>query len=156
LQEIVMSNKRERGIHFFGDALGAPSASGLRDHLASSEFGVECATWAAEFAFGTIWTRDGLDRKMRSCAVLGMLNAQRQTEEIKYHVRVALTNGLTVKEIEEVLYMSIPYAGFPAANSAKHAMIEALNETKAAPDGTNNPTLMCIQHGAGNAKCRNS
>lgn len=124
----MANDERERGVEFFGDVFGAESQAGLKDHLASSDFGKECATWAADFAFGTVWTREGLDRKMRSCAVLGMLMALRQTDEIKYHVRAALANGLTIREIEEVLYLSIPYAGFPAANSAKHAIIEALRE----------------------------
>lgn len=123
-----MSGERDRGLQFFGDVFGGEQESSLSEHLTSSDFGKECATWAADFAFGTVWTREGLDRKMRSCVVLGMLMALRQTDEIKYHVRVALSNGLTVREIEEVLYLSVPYAGFPAANSAKKAMIEALQE----------------------------
>ena len=126
-----MSDKRERGMEFFGDVLGTDQAEGLREHMVSSDFGKECGTWAADFAFGTVWTRDGLDRKMRSCTVLGILMALRQTEELKIHTRIALQNGLTVREIEEVLYLSVPYAGFPAANSAKQAMIEALREIEA-------------------------
>jgi alkylhydroperoxidase/carboxymuconolactone decarboxylase family protein YurZ len=123
-----MGDERERGMQFFGDVFGGEQEASLGEHLGSSDFGRECATWAADFAFGTVWTREGLDRKMRSCVVLGMLMALRQTDEIKYHVRVALSNGLTVREIEEILYLSVPYAGFPAANSAKKAMIEALQE----------------------------
>jgi 4-carboxymuconolactone decarboxylase len=123
-----MNKKRERGVEFFGEVLGEEQMPGLREHIASGDFGKECGTWAADFAFGTVWTREGLDRRLRSCAVMGMLIALRQTDELKYHVRIALANGLTIGEIEEVLYLSIPYAGFPAANSAKQAMIEALAE----------------------------
>jgi alkylhydroperoxidase/carboxymuconolactone decarboxylase family protein YurZ len=123
-----MDQKREKGVGFFGEVLGDERATGMRQHITSDDFGKECATWAADFAFGTVWTREGLERPLRSCAVMGMLIALRQTDELKYHVRVALANGLTVKQIEEVLYLSIPYAGFPAANSAKHAIIEALQE----------------------------
>jgi alkylhydroperoxidase/carboxymuconolactone decarboxylase family protein YurZ len=126
-----MNDERERGLTFFGDVLGEDNKSGLREHMVSSDFGKECGTWAADFAFGTVWTRQGLDRKMRSCVVIGMLMALRQAEEIKHHVRIALANGLTVKELEEILYLSIPYAGFPAANTAKLAMIEALAEIEA-------------------------
>lgn len=129
-----MSKERERGIEFFGDVLGPENSVGLREHIASDVFGKECGKWAADFAFGTVWTREGLDRKMRSCAVLGMLIALRQTDEIKHHVRIALANGLSVREVEEVLYLSVPYAGFPAANSAKQAMIEALAEIAAEPE----------------------
>lgn len=123
-----MSDERGRGMQFFGDVFGGEQEEALGEHIGSTDFGKECGTWAADFAFGTVWTREGLDRKMRSCVVLGLLMALRQTDEIKYHVRVALSNGLTVKEIEEILYLSVPYAGFPAANSAKKAMIEALQE----------------------------
>jgi 4-carboxymuconolactone decarboxylase len=130
-EEQTMDERRERGAGFFGQVLGDKMKQGLEGQIASSNFGKECATWSAEFAFGTVWTRPGLDRKLRSCVVLGMLMALRQTEEIKYHVRVALANGLTVGEIEEVLYMAVPYAGFPAANSAKQAMIAALAEMEA-------------------------
>ena len=125
-----MGDKQERGLEFFSKVLGEDNAAGMREHIGSSDFGKECGNWAIDFAFGTVWTREGLDRKMRSCAVLGMLIALRQTDEIKYHVRIALANGLTVQEIEEVLYLSVPYAGFPAANSAKAAMIEVLREVE--------------------------
>jgi 4-carboxymuconolactone decarboxylase len=123
-----MDDKRERGVEFFGEVLGEAQTPAMLTHMSSSDFGKECATWAAEFAFGTVWTREGLDRRMRSCAVMGMLIALRQTDELKYHVRIALANGLTIREIEEVLYLSVPYAGFPAANSAKQAMIQVLRE----------------------------
>ena len=123
-----VNDRRERGASFFDEVLGSDAGEGLRDHIDSDDFGKECATWSADFAFGTVWTRPGLDRKMRSCVVLGMLMALRQTDELKYHVRIALANGLTIHEIEEILYLSVPYAGFPAANSAKQAMKAALRE----------------------------
>ena len=123
-----MSDERERGVGFFGEVLGSDLAGGFREHIGSEAFGSECATWSADFAFGTVWTRPGLDRKMRSCAVIGMLMALRQTDELKYHVRIALANGLTVSELQEVLYLCVPYAGFPAANTARQAIRAALRE----------------------------
>ena len=123
-----MSEKRKRGLDFFGHGLGKDKIPGLQEHIDSDAFGRECAAWAADFAFGTVWTREGLEPGKRSCAVLGMLIALRQTEEVKYHVRIGLQNGLTLGELEEVLYLSVPYAGFPAANSARQAMIEVLRE----------------------------
>jgi 4-carboxymuconolactone decarboxylase len=123
-----MSDTRERGTVVFGNLLGDEKETALREDMnaASRGFGALTGDFAADFAFGTIWARAGLERKQRSLVVLGMLIALRQVEELKIHVGVALANGLTVREIEEVLYQSIPYVGFPAANSAKVAMIEAL------------------------------
>lgn len=128
---IDAGGKREAGIDLMGQVLGGGMEPGLRDQIGSDAFGKECATWSADFAYGTVWTRPGLDRKMRSCVVLGMLMALRQSDEIRYHVRIALANGLTVQEIEEVLYMAVPYAGFPAANTAKQAIIAVLKEIEA-------------------------
>src|SRR5690349_2743649 len=119
-----MSELRDRGATVFGNLLGNENESRLRGEMtaATRKFGALTAEFSADFAFGTIWARPGLERKQRSLVVLGILIAQRQTEELKIHVGVALSNGLTVQEIEEVLYQSIPYAGFPAVNSAKIAM----------------------------------
>lgn len=122
-----MSDITDRGARFFGDVMGREQETDLRREIDQHRaFGSETAKFSADFAFGTIWTREGLERKYRSLVVLGILIAQGQTLELKYHVQIALANGLTVKELEEVLYQAIPYAGFPAVNTAKNAMTEAL------------------------------
>jgi 4-carboxymuconolactone decarboxylase len=128
-----MSDVRDRGAVVFGDLLGDENEASLRAEMsaATRRFGAVIADFANDFAFGTIWAREGLERKQRSLVVLGMLIALRQVEELKVHVGVALANGLTVREIEEVLYQSIPYVGFPAANTAKIAMREALQGLQA-------------------------
>ena len=113
-----MSDERQRGMQFFGDVFGGQQESALGEHLVSSEFGKECATWAADFAFGTVWTREGLDRKTRSCLTLALLTALRAENELPMHVRAARRNGLTPAEIKEVFLHAAVYAGVPAANSA--------------------------------------
>ena len=82
----------------------------------------------AEATLEELWSRDGLDRKLRACAVLGMLIAQGQSNEIDYHTRVLLANGLTPEEIEEILQTAVPYCGIPAVNTVKAAMRKALTE----------------------------
>jgi 4-carboxymuconolactone decarboxylase len=69
-------------------------------------------------AWGEAWTRDGLDRKTRSCITLAILTALRAENEIPLHVRAAIRNGLSPEEIREVLIHTAVYAGVPAANSA--------------------------------------
>ncbi|WP_417621237.1 carboxymuconolactone decarboxylase family protein [Parasphingorhabdus sp.] len=123
-----MSKQRDKGLEIFEEIYGEAAATGARQHLETDDFGVEQAKWAIDFAFGTIWSRDGLQRKMRSAAVLGMLIALRQTEEIKYHTKMGIANGLTKQEIEEILYTAVPYCGLPASNVAKAAMKEAFEE----------------------------
>ncbi|MEU1803190.1 4-carboxymuconolactone decarboxylase [Streptomyces sp. NPDC019937] len=70
------------------------------------------------YAWGEIWTGDGLDRRMRSAITLTALIAHGHDTELAMHVRSALTNGLTRDEIGEVLLQSAIYCGVPAANSA--------------------------------------
>jgi 3-oxoadipate enol-lactonase/4-carboxymuconolactone decarboxylase len=70
------------------------------------------------YAWGEIWTRSGLDRRMRSAITMTALVARGHYEELALHVRAALRNGLTADEIAEVLLHSAIYCGVPAANAA--------------------------------------
>ena len=70
------------------------------------------------YAWGEIWTRDGLDRGTRSCITLAVLATLRCEEELAMHVRAALRNGLTPEQVKEVLLQVAIYAGVPAANTA--------------------------------------
>jgi 4-carboxymuconolactone decarboxylase len=69
-------------------------------------------------AWGSVWTREGLDRRTRSAITLALLAALGHHDELAMHVRAALRNGLTPDEIGEVLLHTAVYAGVPAANSA--------------------------------------
>jgi 4-carboxymuconolactone decarboxylase len=71
-----------------------------------------------EYAWGTIWTRPGLDRRSRSLITLTALVARGHHEELALHLRAALRNGLTVDEIKEVLLQTAIYCGVPDANTA--------------------------------------
>jgi 4-carboxymuconolactone decarboxylase len=70
------------------------------------------------YAWGGIWTRPGLDRRMRSAITLTALIAHGHYAELEMHLRAALRNGLSREEIVEVLLQSAIYCGVPAANSA--------------------------------------
>ena len=77
-------------------------------------------------AWGEIWTRPGLDRRTRSCITVAMLVALNRTEELAMHLRAALTNGVTVDELNEVLLQTAVYCGVPAANTAFRVASEVL------------------------------
>lgn len=70
------------------------------------------------YAWGTIWTRPGLDRRSRSIATLTALIARGHHDEFAMHVRAALRNGLSVGELREVILHSAIYCGVPDANTA--------------------------------------
>lgn len=68
-----------------------------------------------EYCWGEIWTRPGLGRKQRSMLNLAMLTALNRPNELRLHLRGALTNGVTRDEIREVFMQVAIYAGVPAA-----------------------------------------
>lgn len=70
------------------------------------------------YAWGAIWTREGLDRRSRSIITLAVLTALGREHELALHVRAARRNGLSEAEIGEVLLHTAVYAGIPAANAA--------------------------------------
>ena len=80
------------------------------------------------YAWGEIWTRPGLDRRMRSAITLTALTALGHHHELAMHVRAALRNGLTPEEIKEVLLQAAIYCGVPAANRAFAIAQEVLAE----------------------------
>ncbi|WBV45212.1 carboxymuconolactone decarboxylase family protein [Pseudoroseomonas cervicalis] len=79
-----------------------------------------------EWCWGYAWTRPGLDRKTRSMLNLAMLTALGKTPEIKLHVKGALTNGVSVEEIKEILLHATVYCGIPAGLDAFKAAHEVL------------------------------
>jgi len=80
------------------------------------------------YAWGGIWSRDGLDRRTRSCVTLAMLAVLGHYEEFEMHVRAARRNGVTVDEIREVLLQIAIYGGVPVANRAFAAAQRVLTE----------------------------
>jgi 4-carboxymuconolactone decarboxylase len=85
---------------------------------ATTPFTAPFQEFITRVAWGEVWTRDGLDRRTRSCITLAVLTALGRENEIPLHVRAALRNGLTPAEIGEVLLHTAVYAGVPAANAA--------------------------------------
>ena len=81
-----------------------------------------------EFAWGTIWSRPGLDRRSRSMITLTALIARGRDEELALHIRAALRNGLSRDEIKEVLLQTAVYCGVPDANAAFRIAQSVLEE----------------------------
>ncbi len=81
-----------------------------------------------QFAWGSVWTREGLTLKTRSMLNLAMLAALNRPHELKLHLKGALRNGCTKEEIREVLLQAAVYAGFPAAIDAFRVAKEVLKE----------------------------
>jgi 4-carboxymuconolactone decarboxylase len=94
----------------------------------TTPFNEDFQNFITQYAWGSVWSRPGLERKARSMLVLGMLAALGRSDEFKLHVRATRNTGVTRDEIKEILLMVAVYGGVPAANSAFHQAAEVLAE----------------------------
>ncbi|MDX2675368.1 bifunctional 3-oxoadipate enol-lactonase/4-carboxymuconolactone decarboxylase PcaDC [Streptomyces sp. NY05-11A] len=94
----------------------------------ADEFSGDFQEFITRYAWGEIWDRPGLDRRSRSCVTLTALVAGGHLEELAFHTRAALRNGLTPDEIKEVLLQAAVYCGVPAANSAFKVAQQVIRE----------------------------
>jgi 3-oxoadipate enol-lactonase/4-carboxymuconolactone decarboxylase len=80
------------------------------------------------YAWGSIWTRPGLDPRTRRLLVLTATAALGRWEEFRLHVRTGLAHELEPCDLQEVLLQLAVYAGVPAANAAFHIAAEVFDE----------------------------
>jgi len=80
----------------------------------TSEFMKPMQELLTEAAWGTIWTRPGLELKQRSLIVIALLAAQGVEIELAAHIRGAVNNGASEVEIRETLLQVAMYCGMPA------------------------------------------
>jgi 3-oxoadipate enol-lactonase/4-carboxymuconolactone decarboxylase len=78
------------------------------------------------YAWGTIWTRPGLDRRTRRLLVLATTASMGRWEEFRLHLRSGLAADLELVDLKEALLQVAVYAGIPAANTAFHIASEEL------------------------------
>jgi 4-carboxymuconolactone decarboxylase len=97
----------------------------------AGDFGGPFQELITGYAWGAVWSRPGLDRRMRSAITLTALVCMRAENELGMHVRAALGNGLSAEEIREILLHSAVYAGVPAANAAFAVAQRVLSEAGA-------------------------
>ena len=124
-----MTNLRDEGLQVFRELLPGVLPDGDVDF--GGGFAPELMDIGVESVLGRLWGREGLSRRDRSLVTLGILIAQRATDELHAHFQIARTNGLSDEELAEVIYHSSGYAGFPAANTARTAAIQAFEEDNA-------------------------
>jgi len=120
-----MNDIRSKGLETFREMIPGvlpEDANTMRD----GEFGDELSDLSVDHVFAALWNRPGLDRRSRSLVTLGILIALRADDELRFHFPIAVRNGLSINELEEVVYHSAGYAGYPAATAALKAARKAL------------------------------
>ena len=83
----------------------------------TTDFTKEFQEFITRYAWGTIWSRPGLNRRTRRLLVLAMTAALGRWEEFTLHLRAGLEHELEPCDLKEVLLQVAVYAGVPAANT---------------------------------------
>lgn len=68
--------------------------------------------------FDDVWRRPGLSPRDRSLITVAALTALYRSNELPFHLRKALENGVTREEIIEVITHLAFYSGWPTASTA--------------------------------------
>ena len=105
-----------------GDA-GEKVINGLKD------ISPDLGKFIIEYAFGDIYTRDGLDLKSKEIAVVASLTAMGTAQpQLKVHINGALNTGSYINEVKEVILQMAVYSGFPSCINGMNALKEVLKE----------------------------
>ncbi|MFC3226545.1 carboxymuconolactone decarboxylase family protein [Marinibaculum pumilum] len=92
---------------------------------AATDYSAPLQKLITEWCWGEVWTRPGLERRLRSVLNLGMTMALNRPAEFKTHARGALNNGLTREELVEIVLQGAIYCGAPASLDAMR-LLQAL------------------------------
>ena len=76
------------------------------------------ARYTDDVLFGDVWERPGLSPRDRSLITVACLIALYRTNELPFHLKRALQNGVTRDELIEVITHLAFYSGWPTANTA--------------------------------------
>jgi 4-carboxymuconolactone decarboxylase len=68
--------------------------------------------------FGDVWKRRQLSPRDRSLVTVSSLVAQYRINELPFHLKFALENGVTREELIEAITHLAFYAGWPTASTA--------------------------------------
>ena len=121
-----LANRRQ----VLGDAWVEQSLRG------ANRLNVEFQRLITTYAWDSIWSRPGLDRRTRRIMVLATTAAMGRWEEFELHVRTGLmadaadpqAAALDVATLQEVLLQTAVYAGVPAGNTGMAIALKVLRE----------------------------
>lgn len=106
----------ERGMCVRRSVLGSTHVDQAENN--KTDFDVDFQTMITEFAWGTVWSGETLDRRDRHLLTIGLMAALGKEHELAMHIRATQNTGVTPEEVKEVFHQVAVYAGIPAANRA--------------------------------------
>jgi len=125
------SEMYQKGLGIRQEMFGADVVE--RRMAAAGEFGAPLQKLINQYAYGEVWGREAIPRKMRSLLALAMTCALNRPNELRIHLRGALKNGCSKDEIREVLLQVAIYCGIPSSLEAHNMATEVFAEESGTP-----------------------
>ncbi|EEH68452.1 MULTISPECIES: 4-carboxymuconolactone decarboxylase [Acinetobacter] len=116
----------QQGLKVRTEVLGEKHVGRSLENL--NDFNQDFQNFISRFAWGEVWSRDGLPRHTRSLVTIAILLALGREDELRMHLRACFNNGVTKDELKELILHSSLYAGLPAANAAMHLAEDVFKE----------------------------
>lgn len=86
--------------------------------------------YTRDILFGRVWEGAPLSKRDRSLVTVATLVALYRTNELSFHLKFALQNGVTREELVELITHLAFYAGWPNANTALGIAREIFGKTE--------------------------
>lgn len=116
----------QQGLKVRSEVLGEKHVGRSLENL--NDFNQDFQNFISRYAWGEVWSREGLPRHTRSLVTIAILLALGREDELRMHLRACFNNGVTKDELKELILHSSLYAGLPAANAAMHLAEDVFKE----------------------------
>ena len=120
----------QKGLETMKEYVTADALKQMVESDALADIAPDLRKMIVEFAYGDIYSRDGLGKKKRALVVITAVVTQGAAPQTKTHITRGLQAGLTPKEIVEALLQMVPYIGFPRVQNALTIAQEVFREKK--------------------------
>jgi len=112
----MTESKYDKGMKVRRQVLGDAHVD--RSEARKTKFDADFQQFIIETAWGSVWSRPGLEKNVRHLVTISILAALGQEHELELHIRASKNTGVTEEELREALLHVAAYAGIPAANTA--------------------------------------
>jgi len=123
---VIHDELYDKGLEQRRAMFGSRGAEDQVEH--TSDINDKLQDFVTRTCFGDIWQRQGLSIADRSKITIAMLLATGKPHETRVHMRGGIENGLSVKEIREIVLHSMLYCGIPSAVEGMRALEEIIAE----------------------------
>ena len=124
------SENYKKGTEVRRTLMGAAHADKMNATVYDDPIMKKFGDYAREAVFGMLWTRPGLDMKIRALITVISDTSQSRWPELAIHIRMARNQGWTEDELAEALMHLCGYIGLPAVREALLVAKELFHEMR--------------------------